>query len=121
MSEGAVKSAILAWLSEGETGLSSKSLARETAGLPHPDKGYWRGIAAPSDPDDLRRCRLLIEAVPEARKAVDSLGTKDRRWAGLAKRWDEINELFEQEAAGGWKNPNHPTYRAMKEALGEIQ
>lgn len=114
-----VKDAVLLWMSEGETGLSSMSLAREVAGLPHPTKGPWSGIYAPSDPADLRRCRLLIEAVPEARAAVDRLGKKSKEWRGLAKDWDRINALFDAEQAAGWKNPDYPTYQAMKKALGQ--
>lgn len=116
---GEIEKAVLIWMSEGETGLSSMSLARETAGLPHPDRGAWGAISAPSDPADLRRCRLLIEAVPEARQAVDSLALKHQGWRGLAAAWDEINRLYEEEAAGGWQNKAHPTYSAMKEALGQ--
>lgn len=114
-----IKMAVLIWMSEGETGLSSKSLARETAGLPHPTSGLFCGIWAPSDPADLRRCRLLIDAVPEARQAVDKLAAKHDGWRGLAADWDEINRLYDEEAAGGWTDKEHPTYRAMKKALSQ--
>lgn len=116
---GEIEKAVLIWMSEGETGLSSMSLARETAGLPHPTKGSFGGIWAPSDPADLRRCRLLIEAVPEARQAVDRLAEKHDGWRGLAADWNEINRLYDEEAATGWKNDAHPTYRAMKKALSQ--
>lgn len=51
------------WLRTGERGLSSEAIAEQMSGLP---VGQGYGFSNhPSDPADLRRCRLLLDRVPE--------------------------------------------------------
>ena len=52
------------WLAVGERGLSSEAIALTALGLePTGFRASW-----PHDPADLRRCLLLLEAVPETRQ-----------------------------------------------------
>lgn len=84
-----VHAALLEWAFGDDTGMSSKALARTAAGIPPRTR---EGNSYPSDTHDFGRCVRLIEAVPEARAAVDLLATVGPVWAGLAARWDEFTE-----------------------------
>ena len=53
---------ILNWFATGKVGVSSKAMACAAAGLEQ-DKTWFNNH--PSDPDDLNRCLLLLEQVPE--------------------------------------------------------
>lgn len=56
------------WLLRGERGSSSEAMFAVLTGL---SKGNER--AYPSDPDDLRRCRLLLEHVPELAPRIGAM------------------------------------------------
>ena len=49
--------------------------------------GTW-GPAAPRDPSDLRRCRLLLEAVPEWRHRLDEMHDKGGGWSEILPLWE---------------------------------
>ena len=83
------------WLALGERGLSSDSIALTTLGA-HPSE--YRMACWPHDSGDLRRCLLLLEAVPEAReKGLDVLAARYPQWAALAAIWDELEETLRDE------------------------
>ena len=105
------------WLASDDTGLSSKSLAKEFLGLPHDDGDrMWRGIHSPSDPDDIGRCFRLIEACPAVRNAVKSLGEKSETWKKLSERWDEIYTSMDNEVGIHWQKAHKApkTYDLMR-------
>ncbi len=109
------------WLKSGEQGLSSKSIFSHLTGL-NILGDYWStwGFATPSDPPDLRRCRLLLDAVPEFRDRFQEMRTASRKWAIAVEHWDELCALFDQEAPNWatreiWSAPK--TYERM-EAIG---
>jgi hypothetical protein len=104
---------LIAWLVSDDTGLSSRTLAAETAGV-EPVRKHWPSISYPLDPADLGRCLRLIERIPAARKAVDRIAAKHPVWAKLAPEWDRLSELYNEERPSG-RCPK--TYDAMK-ALG---
>ena len=106
MTDAEEKSALLEWFSGDDTGSSSQTLARETAGIAH--KSRW-GVSYPSDCNDLGRCLRLIKAVPGARKAVDRLAAISPHWAALAKEWDALAALAETDPKS--------VYAAMKACL----
>lgn len=60
MSKSTKHVAIIDWLINGETGLSSKTLAAWIVGMPIDDIPNH-----PWDADDCRRCALLIQRLPE--------------------------------------------------------
>lgn len=80
---------LLSWAFGDDTGMSSKALARTAAGLPPRAR---EANSYPSDTHDFGRCIRLIEAVPEARSAVDVLASAGPVWARLAERWDDFAE-----------------------------
>lgn len=105
--------ALIGWLSGSDTGMSSKSLAREFAGeAMRSERSY------PSDPSDLARCIRLIDLIPGVRGAVDSLAAKSVYWKGLAPEWDRLTALWREEQPTG-QAPR--TYAAMKAILNPIE
>lgn len=112
--EGAVK-----WLNSGEQGLSSQSIFTKLSGLNI--TGHWSrwGLQAPGDPDDLRRCILLLDMVPEWRSRLFEMAVVSDEWAIAARHWTELEELFDKECPEWrtnkytWRAPK--TYERMKE------
>ncbi|MFG5864575.1 hypothetical protein [Metapseudomonas sp. CR1201] len=109
-----IQEKVLHWIATGRVGASSKTMALAACGLPN--EGDY-----PHDPDDLNRCLLLLEAVPEVRQHFDKIGALGVVWSRLAARWDEIEQSFLDEVGLNWsKSDNAPkTYRLMREVIGE--
>jgi hypothetical protein len=78
----------LEWLRHGERGISSENIFSHLTGVPIGDHSTWRW--GPSDPADLRRCRLLLEAVPEFKARFAEMATLSPHWAELVDRWDVL-------------------------------
>lgn len=109
----AERKALIGWLSGDDTGMSSKTLAREFAGeAMRGERSY------PSDSADLGRCVRLIDLIPGVRRAVDSLAAKSVYWKALAPEWDRLAALYREERASG-RCPK--TYDAMKAILNPIE
>ncbi len=84
------------WCLNGEHGMSSKSIYNELSrGLGCPQLGNDR-TAAPHDPDDFRRCYLLLEAVPQWKSRLDELRKLSPIWSKLVDHWPRMTELIEQ-------------------------
>lgn len=95
-----LKEKIADWLLDGEVGESSRAMAEASIG--RTERKRWAGhdnyFAYPYDPDDFRRCLLLIERIPEIEdKAFAVLRKAHRPWPCLVGRWDEIKKLFLEE------------------------
>lgn len=105
-----MKDKILDWFATGRVGASSKAMACAVADLPH-DKSH------PYDPDDLNRCLLLLEAVPEIRNQMDKVASISGTWGKLVARWDEVEQCFLDEVGLNWcKARSAPkTYELMKQ------
>lgn len=107
---------ITMWLAVGERGLSSEAIALTTLGLrPTGLRASW-----PLDPDDLRRCLLLLEAVPETReKGLLVLAKRCPRWAALVKIWDRLSATLRSEIGENLprRGSATKTYALMREAL----
>lgn len=101
---------IIQWFATGRVGLSSKAMAVCIAGLN-------RGCSDhPHDPDDLNRCLLFLEAVPEARYHLHKVKKLSPVWSSLIDRWDEIEQSFLNEVGLDWCNGKRApkTYELMK-------
>ena len=107
---------VLDWTYEGETGSSSLTIARTAV-----TRAAWKPFQFPRDPDDLRRCLLLIQAVPETVDALPILAQASKRWRPLVEAWDQLSQSLKEEWGEDLSNPerNHAvnTYRAMRSAL----
>jgi hypothetical protein len=100
---------ILDWLLTGSVGASAKAMACAALGKEN-DRSH------PQDPDDLNRCLLLLERVPEIRKHMDKLADMSETWAKLVARWPEVEKTFLDEVGFNWsKRSRAPkTYALMK-------
>jgi hypothetical protein len=105
------------WLVYGERGVSSESILSHLTGLNLVGRGRWR-TGTPSDPSDLRRCRLLLKAVPEFQERFIEMATASNEWSIAVKHWEELCTLFDGEAPNWatqqmWSAPK--TFQRMKE------
>ena len=106
------------WIIDGRVGSSSKAIYRhmlvggESKGASH---------SYPHDPDDLNRCLLLLELIPEWKPRMLEMACYGTAWAGLGCRWEELSETFLNEAGIDWcKAKSAPkTYALMKQLIGE--
>lgn len=100
------------WIVKGETGSSSKAIWAHMVGVSV--DGYAH---SPSDPADLNRCLLLLEAVPEWKERMHEMAAHGGEWVGLSARWDELTHNFISEVGLNWcKGDRAPTtYALMKE------
>lgn len=88
------------WLACGQRGLSSESIFQHLTGIPTL-KDHWQSEfpRTPSDPDDMRRCRLLLEQVPELEPLFRRrMASASKQWAALVQRWDEICAVMDEES-----------------------
>ncbi len=99
------------WFANGETGLSSKTLALWLSEQKRPKKG----VHFPWDPSDFRRCMLLLDAVPELREKMHTLPQLSKEWAAFYEKWDELEKNLRHEVAVGRTAPK--TYGLIKEIL----
>lgn len=111
----------LRWLACGHRGLSSESIFQYLTGI-QVLKGHWQSEfpRTPIDPDDMRRCRLLLEQVPELEPIFRKrMASASKRWAALVQRWDEICAVMDEESpewrAGKGRAPK--TYDLMRVIL----
>jgi len=110
------------WLASGERGISSEAIVSQLTGR---EIGRWRpGSDHPWDPDDFRRCELLLRAYPLARLVFPELmPSRSPVWAAMVERWDELVALIEEEAPGAFTRRPHgqsapQAYALMKELRG---
>lgn len=107
---------ILNWLANGETGLSSETLA------------FWAGfgirkagVSHPHDPADFNRCLKLLKVAPALRKQLPKMSALSPEWARLVARWSDIEAMLIEEVGVDWKKggrvPATNTYALMKEII----
>lgn len=78
------------WLTKGEHGISSETMFYHLSG-----RRVGRHESPPSDPDDFRRCYLLLKAVPQWRVDLHKLKAVSQTWANLVDNWDLLTEKLE--------------------------
>jgi hypothetical protein len=105
---------VRAWLGHGERGLSSEFIVSHLCGIPLIGRS-WGPAPTPADPDDVRRCRLLLEACPSLMVRFDEMRTASRTWELLVDIWDDLCELMDYEAPG-MRGRCPETYEAIKRA-----
>jgi hypothetical protein len=107
----------IAWLSDGERGRSSETLFSV---LTRVDLLPARDYAVPFDPDDLARCRKLLESVPGLVEDFGRMADVGPGWKGLTEAWTRICDTMDAEAPQ-WRDVNGrtpETYRAIQSAIG---
>lgn len=110
------------WLANGERGLSSNAMFTRLTGIDATDGSERDRTAHPHDPADFRRCRLLLEAVPELNDGLVKLRGLSDAWRGLIDDWTSICTTMDWEAPD-WRNPERgssapATYQLIRRATG---
>ena len=100
------------WLASGEIGTSSKTIAWFMLG--DADRAGER--SAPHDLDDLRRCLILLDRIPEWQARMREMGSQPG-WGRLAERWGELADGFLAESPD--LNGPAPTTGALLSSLIE--
>lgn len=78
------------WLINGERGISSETMFYYLSG-----RRIGKHESHPSDPDDFRRCYLLLKAVPQWKTQLHKLKPVSKVWEGLVDNWDKLTEMLE--------------------------
>lgn len=103
------------WLAQGERGVSSLAIFTVMTGL-NVASGW--GLWPPADPSDLRRCELLLRAVPEFRGRLPEMASVSPVWKRLVGTWDELIATMDAESPGwdtGRSGFAPRTYALMRE------
>lgn len=83
------------WWKNGERGLSSETIFNQLSG-----RGASKNSYHPCDPDDFRRCYLLLKAIPEWKDRLVLLKSISQSWSNLVHHWDELTAMLEEMLAG---------------------
>ena len=115
---------IVHWLAIGERGTSSEAIVEFLTGVkcvrsPFPCGGH------PLDPDDLRRCRLLLDSCPGLVSHFrEKMGGCSAYWRELLEVWDDLCETMDKEVPmwrAGANGFAPETYNKMQAALKRAQ
>jgi hypothetical protein len=81
------------WLKHGEHGNSSMTIFENLSqrAMPHYHQCH------PLDPDDFRRCYLLLNTIPEWKTRLPELKTLSPVWSKLVDNWDKLTEMLEEQ------------------------
>lgn len=105
------------WLANGERGSSSETLFTRLSGIDACK--YNNKPAHPYDPDDLKRCRLMLERCPSLQEKLPDAADISPQWAALVAAWGEICATMDAESpnwrAGEGSAPK--TYELIKQAV----
>ena len=103
---------VLEWRDGRDSGLSSMAIAHETCGLEH-------SADHPHDPDDLDRCLILLEQIPETKAGLAQMIQYGPVWPALLDRWDQLVATFLDEVGLGWCKAEHAplTYAMMRDII----
>jgi hypothetical protein len=91
------------WLASGEHGASSEALFTRLSAIAteNPSRAGVLSerdrTAHPYDPQDFRRCRLMLEAVPSLQALLPLAADLSPIWAALVGAWPELCALMDEE------------------------
>jgi len=109
---------MIEWLANGWRGVSSNTIFTTLTGMDA--LGSWRG-SHPLDPDDFRRCVILLEQCPALKAEFHRMAEVSEPWKKLVENYDRLVALMDEECAGvDWRERNSrwsapKTYELMKE------
>lgn len=90
LSEDAVR-----WLARGERGASSNTIFAHLTCI---DALAGDRKDHPYDPDDFRRCRLLLEQVPSLVPLFHRMASVSTEWSNLVEQWPAICDTMDTES-----------------------
>ena len=90
------------WRDRGDTGTSSLTIhAVLSGGYAPPARGFGQIGATPFDPDDFRRCKLLLDLIPEWRGRLKEVAVRYPAWGPLVRDWATVDAMFMFEESSG--------------------
>lgn len=107
-----------AWLACGDRGISSNTIFEHLTGISA--VGEWGG-GYPHDPGDFRRCRLLLERVPDLVPLLPRMAEVSPVWAALVAGWDSLCATMDAECPN-WRSGRGSalkTYKMMQKIIKE--
>lgn len=110
LSEDAMK-----WLEFGERGSSSEAIFSRITGITLDGEV---NTDHPLDGDDFRRCRLLLEAVPEFQAKLTLMKDVSTQWHSLVNSWQELCDVMDAEAPQ-WRE-RKGTSRNLNDKMAEF-
>ena len=98
-----VEDRALAWMLMGEKGISSKTIWAVCADVETSNplfvqlsKSGWNIFGdTPNDPNEFRKCYLLLRLIPEWRERFPRVSVPFPAWRPFVENWDELTEIFE--------------------------
>jgi len=112
-----IRNNLITWLASGERGISSDTIVQHLTGITCL-KRPWHA-SHPHDPDDLTRCRMLLEQVPELAAEFPRMKDASPSWHALVTHWQELCDMMDAEAPQ-WRDRNGrcpKTYARMSELI----
>ena len=97
---------VLAWLANGNVGMSSKSIAFHMANINAGAK------AIPGDPADFKRCTEMLMACPSI-KNLSSLAEEAPQYTPYINNWDKMLDLYNKDTKQ-YENKAPNLYNYMK-------
>ncbi len=104
------------WLRVGERGSSTDAIVAKLRMV----RDISDLKAHPHDPDDLRRCLLLLEAVPDLVPDFERMREVSPVWSALVDVWPSLAAELERESRGRWRTGKFcapKTYELIKAAV----
>lgn len=100
----------IAWLRNGDTGISSKTIWSVMTGYPNDWDGW------PHDPNDFGRCYRLLKVMPSWRARLGEVAARfpNTPWVALVEHWDEVTRLYEEQLAAERANHALPKRRRKR-------
>lgn len=108
------------WLATGEHGMSSATIFYRLTGVrPNILRDDDDPVSHPFDPDDLRRCRLLLEQAPSLQARLGEMRVASPIWAALVDAWDDLCATMDAECPQwrGGRGIARETYSKMAALL----
>ncbi len=85
------------WRLHGERGVSSETIYSVLSDEPFATIRIPQEYCHPLDPDDFRRCSLLLKMVPEWRDKLDKMRVVSPIWNNLVDNWDKLEKMLEEQ------------------------
>jgi hypothetical protein len=106
----------IAWLASGERGTSANTIFTHLSGIDA--VGKWGG-SHPHDPDDFRRCRLLMNQVPDFHARIGELRKISPVWDRLVSNWADLCYQMDREFPT-WREGGRGSCPKMYERMKEL-
>lgn len=84
------------WVIDGDVGKSSRAIWAHMTGA------SMARTAPPVDPDDINRCLLLLDLIPEWAPRMGEMAAHGGDWAIYAPIWPQLSATFLAEAGLNW-------------------